>query len=353
MAKKRVLRVGIIGQGRSGYSIHASHLVKDPLYRIVAVTDPMPERREQARREFGADAYAGHGELLARGDLDLVVNAAPSHLHVPISLEALKAGQNVVCEKPLTWAVKDVDRLKRAARRAGKVMTVFQQLQFAPYFEQVRKVIDSGVLGRIVMIKISANAFARRWDWQTLRRLGGGSLLNWGPHLIDQALRLFGQGKPSVTAVLDRTLSSGDAEDHVKILLTGRGRPTIDIEISSCCAYPSDVYNVYGTQGGLRATQTQVQWKYVKPSRLPKRPVILKPLEDRQYCHEELPWTERSWSPPKTKSNMYPYMAARFYRSLHKTLTEGAPLAVTLDDVRRQVAVIEACFEQNRRFARR
>jgi len=115
---------------------------------------------------------------------------------------------------------------------------------------QVQKVIKSGVLGRIVQISIAFNGFSRRWDWQTMQSRNGGNLANTGPHPLDQALQLFGKGMPKVTCYMDHTDNSlGDAEDHVKVLLSGRGHPTIDLEVSSCCAYPCFVYNVYGTRG--------------------------------------------------------------------------------------------------------
>lgn len=228
--KSRRIRVGIIGQGRSGYSIHADHLRRDSRYQIVAVVDPLAERRQQAQEEFGAETYANHRKVLGRKDLDLVVNAAPSYLHVPITLEFLEAGHNVLCEKPLARRVADVDRVIEAARKAGRLLAIFQQSRFAPYFEQVRKVIDSGVLGRIVMIKIAWNGFSRRWDWQTLREYDGGNLLNTGPHALDHALQLFGEGMPEVKCVMDRTNTFGDAEDHVKLLMTGNDRPTINTQ---------------------------------------------------------------------------------------------------------------------------
>ncbi len=346
-AKSKRIRVGIIGQGRSGYSIHADHLRHDRRYEIVAVVDPIAERRQQAEQEFGAQTYASHREMLGRKDLDLVVNAAPSYLHVPITLELLEAGYNVLCEKPLARRVADVDKLINAARKAGKLLAIYQQSRFAPYFEQIRKVIDSGVLGRIVMIKIAANGFSRRWDWQTLQEYGGGNLLNTGPHPLDQALQLFGEGMPEVKCVMDRANTFGDAEDHVKLLITAKDRPTIDLEISSCAAYSPYSYLVYGTRGGLMASQSEVNWRYHNPARAPKRELIREPLPGRQYCSEKLSWTERKWTVPKAKADLFRYMARQFYTHLYATLAEGAPLVITPEQVRRQISVIEECHRQN------
>jgi predicted dehydrogenase len=346
-AKPKRIRVGIIGQGRSGYAIHADHLRRDKRYEIVAVVDPLLDRRQQAQKEFGAQTYESHQEMLGRSDLDLVVNAAPSHLHVPITIEALEAGHNVLCEKPLARCVADVDRLIAAASQAGRLLAIFQQSRFAPYFVQIRKVIASGVLGRIVMIKTASNGFGRRWDWQTLQECNGGNLLNTGPHPLDQVLQLFGEAMPEIKCVMDRTNTFGDAEDHVKLLMTARNRPTIDLEISSCAAYSPYNYLVHGTRGGLMASQAEVNWKYYKPEQAPKRKLIREPLPDRQYCSEKLNWTERKWTVPKAKADLFAYMARQFYTHLYATLTQGAPLVVTPAQVRRQIAVIEECHRQN------
>jgi len=347
MAKKQAVRVGLIAYGRSGRDIHAGHIKTDPRYEIVAVTEVLAERRAEAKKELGCDTYDHHREMIERDDLDLVINTTPSHLHVPVTLDVLKAGHNCLCEKPLARKAAEVDRLIAASKKAKKLLAIYQQSRFAAYFQQVRKVIDSGVLGRIVMIKIAFNGYARRWDWQTLQEFNGGNLLNTGPHPLDQALVLFGEGMPKVTCVMDRCNTFGDAEDHVKVLLTGKGHPTIDLEVSSCCAYSPYVYQVYGTNGGLAGGMGELNWRYFNPKAAPKQKLIRTPLPGRVYCREKLRWIEKTWTVPERKSDLFASTGAQFYHHLYKTLVDGAPLVITPEQVRRQIAVIEACHRQN------
>ena len=361
------VRVAIIGQGRSGRDIHGSYLKTDKRFQIMAAVDFLEERRKRAAEEYHCDVYADYHDLFKRHDLDLIVNATYSHMHTPVSLEILKAGYNVLCEKPLAPKVKQVDQLIAAARKCGKVFAIYQQSRFAPYFTQVQKVIQSGVLGRIVQISIAFNGFSRRWDWQTLQERNGGNLANTGPHPLDQALQLFGEGMPNVTCFMDHTDNSfGDAEDHVKLILSGRGHPTIDLEVSSCCAYPCFVYNVYGTRGGMKGTQSGMEWKYFKLGEAPKQKLIKDPLckPDRTpaYPHEELTWHTGSWPVADTKSKQAGYSAATaasqdmtaiFYTMLYNTLTRGTPLKITPEQVRRQIAVIEKCRRQNPQIYKR
>jgi len=350
------IRVGIIGQGRSGRDIHAWTLVKFPeMYKIAAVAEPLEIRRKMAERDFGCETYPDYLSMIENTELDLVVNASPSHLHVPITLDLLNKGFNVLCEKPLASRVKDVDMLIEASKKSGKLLAIFQQSRFAPYYLQVKKVIDSGVLGRIVQISIAFNGFARRWDWQTIQEYNGGSLLNTGPHPLDQALQFLGTDvMPKVTCIMDKANSFGDAEDYMKLIMHVPGRPVIDLEISSCCAYPSFTYNVQGTCGGLTGTMSHMEWKYFKPSEAPERHLIRETLMGENgnpsYCWEELKWYTEKWDVPKEESNLMSIIAIRYYNMLYKTLTEGAPLEITPQEVRAQVAVIEECRRQNPLF---
>jgi predicted dehydrogenase len=346
------IKVGIIGQGRSGRDIHGVYLVTDPRFKIVAVVDALADRRERAAREYGCEAYAGYRKLLRRKDLDLVVNASFSFQHVPITLAVLKAGFNVLCEKPLAPRARDVDRLIDQSQKSGRLLAVFQQSRFAPYFEQIKKVIASGVLGRIVQINLAFNGFARRWDWQTLQEFRGGNLLNTGPHPLDQALRLYdSEVMPEVTCYMDRANTYGDAEDHVTLTLRGPGRPFIVLEISSCCPYPTFTYNIYGTRGGLKASTSHMDWKYYVPEENApqelKRQPIAKPDGTPAYCTETLTWHEESWDLPPESKDLFGSMSKAFYNMLHRTLTEGAPLEITPQQVRQQIAVIQQCQKQN------
>ena len=188
------LNVAIIGQGRSGYSIHGQHFLKDAeRFRVAFVVDALPERREKAERVFGCRAFADYRELFDhRDEIDFVVNATFSYMHAPVAIDLLKHGFNVVSEKPFAGTAEQVDEMIAAAKESGRMLAPFQQSRVAPYFKKVREVIDSGVLGRIVSIDIQFSGFARRWDWQTIQDFTAGSLFNTGPHPLDQALTLLG-----------------------------------------------------------------------------------------------------------------------------------------------------------------
>jgi scyllo-inositol 2-dehydrogenase (NADP+) len=347
------IQVAILGQGRSGRDIHAANLALLPdLYQVAAVVEPIEARRQRAAAECQCDTYADYRELFTRRDIDLVVNATPSHLHPSITIDLLEHGFNVLVEKPMARSVDEVDAMIDAARQSGRLLAVFQQSRFAPYFQKVRSVIDSGVLGRIIQIQIAFSGFARRWDWQCLQAYYGGSLLNTGPHPLDQALQLFGDAEnPHVTCFMDRVNTFGDAEDYVKLLLHASGHPVIDLEISSCNTYPSFTYQVQGSRGGLKGTMKRVDWKYFRNEEAPEQRLIREPLSKPDgtpaYCSEQLTWYAEHWKLPEHQKNLFQTITTAFYQHLYETLTANVPLVITPEQVRRQIAVIEECHRQN------
>lgn len=346
------LKIAILGQGRSGRNIHGQFIIKNAdKFKVVAVVDLLEERRERAEREYGCDTYSDYRDLFKRKDIDLVINSTISHQHAPITLEFLKLGFNVLCEKPLASKVEEVDGLIQASKLSNTLFAIFQECRYALHIKQAWRVINSGVLGEVVQVSISESNFSRRWDWQTLQEYNGGNLLNKGPHLIDQALQFFGTDlMPEVTSVLGRVNTFGDADDYTKIILTGKGRPTIDIDMSNCCAYPSFSINIQGTRGGLVGSTTHLEWKYFIPMESPKQKLIRTSLSNDEgipcYCSEQLKWYEGKWDFPKN-GDTFETMTAEYYEMIYRTLTEGVPLEITHDEVRQQVAVIQECLRQN------
>lgn len=340
-----VVRVGIAGLGRSGWSIHALTLEKlADKFQVAAVCDADAGRQREARERLGCRAYAQFRELLQDDAVELVVVAVPSHLHAAYACEALRAGKHVMVEKPMAASVQEVDEMIAVARQTGRRLTVFQNYRYAADCRKVREVIESGKLGRVVLIRMAWHGFSRRWDWQTLKEFNGGQLNNTGAHAVDLALRFFADVEPEVTCHAERTpLWSGDAESHAKIILRAPGRPMIDIELTCACAYPQERWLVMGTQGGLSGSAKKLCWKYLDPQALPPRPVTREPTPDRSYQgNEPLPWREEVCdltANPKDADQ-------RLYLDLFETLRHGAPLAITPESVRRTIAVLEACHRQ-------
>jgi predicted dehydrogenase len=332
--------IGIAGLGRSGWHIHANALEKlAEKYRVAAVMDTDAARRAEAAQKFGCRAYEDFSQLAQDSELEVVVVATPNHLHKAHVVEALKNGKHVICEKPFGINSGEAEAMTQAARSAGKLVAPFQNRRYEPHFQKVKSVIESGILGDVHTIRIAWHGFKRRWDWQTLTEFSGGDLNNTGPHVIDQALQLFGEAEPEVFVDLRNVLSSGDAEDHIKIVLKAAGSPTIDLELTSACAFPGDRWLVMADAGGLRGTVNELEWKWIDWSKLQPRPSERFPTPDRTYNSETLEWQSESCE----TCEGFDLIVSLFYEDFWRSVRENAPLFISPESVQRTIAVIEKC----------
>lgn len=171
-------------------------------------------------------------------------------------------------------------------------------------------------------------------------------LNNNGTHFVDQALLLMGGDfVPEVWSQMLRTpLVSGDAEDHVKVLLKAPDGLVIDVEFTTACAYSQDTWLVMGTQGSLTGGRGQLRWKYIRPDELPPRPVDRNSTPDRSYNRETLNWTEETW---EAASEKHTPATQQIYDELYATLRYGKPHPITLESLHRQSVVLQQCRNQN------
>lgn len=347
----KVIRVGLGGYGRSGCDIHTAWLREDQeRFRIVAVADQIPKRRSEARKEWNCRTYDDYRKLLRKEKLDLFINSLPSSLHSEGTCEAFRAGNNVICEKPMGRNVKEFDAMVKASKEANKVFMPFQNSRFYAFFAKMREILDSGILGDVLHIRMVWGGFARRWDWQTLQKHGGGNLLNTGPHPMDHAVVLLKGKKPKLCCQMKSIQPfGGDAEDYCNVILHGRNLPTIEVVISSYIAYPmGDQINVQCTHGGLAGGTGTLRWRYFDPAKAPRHKLWKPWSKERGYCSEALPWVEDKWDATADEANGFRYNSRAFYNNVYDVLVNSGQPVIKLSEVRRQIELIEECHRQNR-----
>ena len=349
------LKVAIIGYGRSGRNIHRHLLLQlQDMYEIVAIADRDIQRQEMIKNENSCLCLSDYTQLFGRDDIDLVVNASFSHHHAPISMELLGNGFNVLSEKPAAGNANDFRTIMEVAREAGKDYYVFQQYRFSPSFVKIKEIIDSGLLGRVVDIKLNYSGFSRRWDWQTVQDFRGGSLFNTGPHPVDQALDLLGfPDNLEVHCIMDRAHTYGDAEDYVKLILRAENRPVVDVEISSCNAYSDYNYLIQGTRGTIKGSTKRLDWKYYIDEDEEPRTLTLEPLRNKKgepvYCSEKLAFHVGEWELDKTESDDFNMKGLEFYKRLYESIVNQTAFPITSGQVLKQIKVIEESHRQNQK----
>ena len=186
------MRVAVIGYGGQG-AWHCGQILKSDV-AVLAGTYDIRENRNQAAREQGIHVYNSVEELYADRDVDVVVVATPNDVHEDLVVNALKSGKHVVCEKPVALEVESFDRMVEAAKTAGRILTVHQNRRWVVDFLALKQVISTGEIGE--PIRIESRIHGSRGipsDWRCTKPAGGGMILDWGVHLIDQMLLLISE----------------------------------------------------------------------------------------------------------------------------------------------------------------
>lgn len=347
------LNLAIIGQGRSGKDIHGKYYRSDDnqYYLVKYVVDADEFRRKVAEEIYpGCKTFASYEELYAFDDIDLVVNATYSEMHYPITRDLLLHGKNVLVEKPFGRSRYECDELMKLAKEHGVTLAVFQQTFLAPFYEFAYETMKSGKLGDVKQVNIRYNNFSRRWDWQTLQKKCAGSTYNTGPHPLGMALGFldFDQDAKVAYSKLDTALTSGDADDYAKILITAPHKPLVDVEISSVDAYSPYTVKISGTKGTLKATPKEYEMTYILDGENPPRPVVEGFLKDDEgnpvYCSEKL---NKHVEGEKFEGSAFDIGTAKFYEQLYYKIAEGKNMTVTPEMAAQIISVIEEVHAAN------
>lgn len=241
----RTIGVGLIGYGLSGRAFHAPYVGVTPgmMLRAVVSRDAAKVHADLPGLRVVDDVAA----LLAGPDLDLVIVASPDALHADHAIAALSAGKHVLIDKPFAPTQTEARRIIAASEAARKSVTVFHNRRWDADFLTLRGLLAEGGLGDIVQFESHFD----RWrpvpadTWKEARQ--GGSWLDLGPHLVDQALVLFGLPE-AVTADIATMRADAPAPDYFHAVLRYRDKRVI-LHSSKLVAANGLRFAVHGTRG--------------------------------------------------------------------------------------------------------
>jgi predicted dehydrogenase len=206
------LQVGLIGYGYAGKTFHAPLIAAVPALQLAAVAS---SDAAKVHADWpGVAVHATPAELIARDDIDLVVIATPNDTHHPLARAALLAGRHVVVDKPFTVALADARELVALARQRRRLLSVFHNRRWDGDFLTLRRLLAGGALGRVVEMASRHDRYRPevRPRWREGAGPGAGLWFDIGPHLVDQALQLFGRPR-AITLARDRTRDGALADD--------------------------------------------------------------------------------------------------------------------------------------------
>jgi len=250
---------GLLAYGMSGKLFHAPFLARHPGFELRAVVERHEPR--MAADYPGISSYPSTEALLADPAIELVVVNTPNDTHYHLTRQALLAGKHVLVEKPVATTVAQWHELAALARQQGRQLLAYQNRRWDTDFGAVRRVVASGQLGRLIEVHFRYDRYRPAIGPKVFKetdRPGAGLLFDLGPHLVDQAISLF--GKP---LSFEKTLGSyrygSLVPDHFTIQLRYPHDLNVWLTAGLLVADPGPAYVLHGTLGSYQKDRTDPQ----------------------------------------------------------------------------------------------
>lgn len=245
----RIVRVGMIGFGQAGGLLHAPLIAVVPRLRVTRV---VTRRVGQVHGRFPDAAVSSVvEEVLDDPDIDLVVVTTPNATHASFARRALEAGKHVVLDKPFVLDPDEGAALIRLARERNRMLSVFHNRRWDGDALTVEDLVRGGRLGRLRLVELRWDRFrpAIKQGWREAATDGGGVLADLGPHLIDQALRLFGPPE-AMGADIAIQREAALVDDYFELTLR-YGRMRVILSASTLVAAPRPRAALHGDAGSF------------------------------------------------------------------------------------------------------
>ncbi len=240
------LKVGVMGYGLAGATFHAPVIEHCSRARVAAIAMSQAERAQADYPD--AKIVADFDALVAQDDVECIVIAPPNDTHFDLAQRALSAGKHLVVDKPVTLSATDARTLADLAQQRGLLFAPFHNRRWNGDFMTVRALIKSGRLGRITHYESHFDRFRPKVPvrWREEAERGGGLLFDLGPHLVDQALTLFGAPQ-AVTAFVKAHRDHAHAPDYVHIVLSYEDKEVI-LHASALAALEPPRFAIHDTR---------------------------------------------------------------------------------------------------------
>lgn len=252
-----MIRVGLIGFGFVSKTFHAPLLLATEGYRITTVSSRHPD--DVRTLLPNVDVVADPEALATNQNIDLVVIASPNETHAPLAELAMGAGRSVVVDKPFTITVEQARHLAVVAREKGVVLSVFQNRRWDSDFLTVQAAIRGEVTGRVVQFESRIDRYRPdvRDRWREVPGPGAGLLYDLAPHLIDQALVLFGI-PDTVQATLALQRTGARTDDFFQVVLR-YGEMVATLQAGSLVSGGSARFAVHGERASFIKHKPDIQ----------------------------------------------------------------------------------------------
>jgi scyllo-inositol 2-dehydrogenase (NADP+) len=313
-----VIRVGLVGYGLAGSTFH------EPLIRACGGLElaAVLTSRDHPRR------VGSFEDLLERSDL--VVIASPNQTHFPQAKTALEQRKHVVVDKPFTVSLEEADELIALAERQERVLTVFHNRRWDADFQTVRRILPE--LGEVLLYEANWDRFrpSIKHGWREAAGAGAGILNDLGPHLIDQALQLFGMPDAIAADVLAQR-DGAVVDDYFDVTLE-YDRLRVCLRCSTLIADPRPRFALHSTEGSYVKFGLDPQEAQLKSGMDPREPAF---GVDQRHGVRTLP--DGKTETVRTERGRY----IAFYEAVAAAILDGAPVPVDPRDARAGLLLID------------
>lgn len=333
--------IAIIGYGGMG-EWHGKSIMEMPEeFHLSGIYDINPKRRELAK-ENKIHSYESLEDLLAEKSIRTIIIAAPNNFHKELSLQAMRAGKHVICEKPVMMNATELEEVLETSKKTGCQFSVHQNRRWDKDFCMIKKIIDEETIGRPFYIESRVQGSKGiPGDWRCVKEAGGGMLLDWGVHLIDQIMWMVDS---KVVEVYTHLLSVKftEVDDNFKLMLRFENGLSALIEVDTYTFINLPRWHVSGDKGTaqiddfsctgsiVRADKSIMKWEegIVYTAAGPTRTMAPRPEE----TIERLPL-------PEVKTD-----ARDYYRNFRDADLGIKDLIVKPEEALRVMRVIDAIF---------
>lgn len=257
VARKSV-RIAVVGAGHVAQVAHLPAYKSHPDVELVALVDENTAKRRALKQQYGfATDYDDLTYMLDNEEIDGVDICTPNFLHAPMAIAALRAGCDVLVEKPLARNVKEARRMVETARKAKRKLMVAMNNRFRPDVEILQRFIKRGELGDVQLVKAGWRQTPSEWrerGWVTeKKKSGGGALLDLGTPIMDLAIWIAGLRKPTrVSCSLFGKKGRGGVENSACAIVNFTGGSCLILEVTWNLLEPKEQshFQILGSKGG-------------------------------------------------------------------------------------------------------
>ncbi len=334
------IRTGICSYGMSGKLFHAPFIHAHPGYELSAIVER--HNHDSKERYPEAKLYRSVDELCADRELQLIVVNTPTHLHFEQAKMVLQAGKHLVIEKPFAVTVKEAEELTALAAKNKLFISVYQNRRYDGDYRAVKNVIQQGLLGELREAEIRYDRYRPAFGGKQHKEgdmPGAGILFDLSPHLVDQAIQLFGFPK-AVFADIWKMREDVVAPDYFEILFY-YDKLRVRLKATCIARETTYAYTLHGMKGSFLQQRSDMQEQQlqagVKPSLENWCPAPASP--------DGLLHTEMNGEVIRKETTSSPGNYMGYYDDVYKALTGQGPNPVPAADGIKNMRIIEAALE--------